>query len=108
MNMKTIILTLAIAASTSAALFAQKIKGSDTCLPLSQKEAEVFMKSNPGASVTVCGCREIHREYDSIGRNLVFFSSVYYRDDDISAEPMWCYCLNCGVRFDPVQEAFAV
>ena len=52
-----------------------------------------------------CGCREIHREYDSIGRNLVFFSSVYYRDDDISAEPMWCYCLHCGVRFDPVQEA---
>ena len=53
--MKSIILTLAIAASTSVALFAQKIKGSDTCLPLSQKEAEVFMKSNPGASVTVTG-----------------------------------------------------
>ena len=42
-------------ASTSLALFAQKIKGSDTCLPLSQKEAEAFMKSNTGASVIVTG-----------------------------------------------------
>ncbi len=31
------------------------IKGSDTVLPLSQKEAEVFMKKNAGASVTVVG-----------------------------------------------------
>ncbi len=34
---------------------AQKIKGSDTMLPLSQKEAEVFMKSNRSAKVTVTG-----------------------------------------------------
>ena len=34
---------------------AQRIKGSDTCLPLSQKEAELFMKANAGASVTVTG-----------------------------------------------------
>ena len=53
--MRRIILTIAIAAITTTALFAQKIKGSDTCLPLSQKEAEIFMKSNPGASVTVTG-----------------------------------------------------
>ncbi|MDR0559781.1 MAG: phosphate ABC transporter substrate-binding protein [Prevotellaceae bacterium] len=34
---------------------AQKIKGSDTMLPLSQKEAESFMKANPKAVVTVTG-----------------------------------------------------
>ena len=34
---------------------AQRIKGSDTMLPLSQKEAEVFMKSNGGTKVTVTG-----------------------------------------------------
>ena len=34
---------------------AQRIKGSDTMLPLSQKEAEVFMKSNGGNKVTVTG-----------------------------------------------------
>ena len=53
--MKSIILTIAFLASTTTAIYAQKIKGSDTCLPLSQKEAEVFMKSNAGTSVTVTG-----------------------------------------------------
>ena len=53
--MKSIILTIAIVAVTSTAIFAQRIKGSDTCLPLSQKEAEVFMKTNSGTSVTVTG-----------------------------------------------------
>ena len=53
--MKSIILTVALVASTSVAIFAQKIKGSDTCLPLSQKEAEVYMKSNSGSSVIVTG-----------------------------------------------------
>ena len=53
--MKSIILTFALLASMSTAIFAQKIKGSDTCLPLSQKEAEVFMKANPGAGITVTG-----------------------------------------------------
>ena len=33
----------------------QKIKGSDTVLPLSQKEAEVYLKANAGKSVTVTG-----------------------------------------------------
>jgi phosphate transport system substrate-binding protein len=32
-----------------------KIKGSDTVLPLTQKEAEVFMKNNPGSSIMVTG-----------------------------------------------------
>jgi phosphate transport system substrate-binding protein len=40
---------------TAGTLAAQKIKGSDTMLPLSQKAAEVFMKSNPSAKITVTG-----------------------------------------------------
>ncbi|MEN9522641.1 MAG: hypothetical protein RL065_1018 [Bacteroidota bacterium] len=32
-----------------------KVKGSDTVLPLSQKEAEKFMKANQGSSITVIG-----------------------------------------------------
>jgi phosphate transport system substrate-binding protein len=53
--MRSIFLTVAIMAITSTAIFAQRVKGSDTCLPLSQKEAETFMKTNSGASVTVTG-----------------------------------------------------
>lgn len=55
--MKKLIL-IALAAITSS-VFAQKvnfkIKGSDTCLPLTQKEAEVYMKNNPGSSIMVTG-----------------------------------------------------
>ena len=36
-------------------LQAQKIKGSDTMLPLSQKAAESFMKKNPSKTLTVTG-----------------------------------------------------
>lgn len=32
-----------------------KIKGSDTVLPLTQKEAEIYMKKNPGSTITVTG-----------------------------------------------------
>jgi len=32
-----------------------KIKGSDTCLPLSQAEAEAYMKKDPNASIAVTG-----------------------------------------------------
>lgn len=32
-----------------------KVKGSDTVLPLTQKEAEIFMKKNPGSKITVIG-----------------------------------------------------
>jgi phosphate transport system substrate-binding protein len=39
----------------SAQVFAQKIKGSDTVLPLSQKEAEDYMKKNKIAELTVTG-----------------------------------------------------
>lgn len=45
------ILFIALALSANA----QRIKGSDTVLPLSQKEAESYMKRTPSASVTVTG-----------------------------------------------------
>jgi phosphate transport system substrate-binding protein len=52
-----IICTLGIATTTAflTDLQAQKIKGSDTMLPLSQKAAESFMKKNPSKTVTVTG-----------------------------------------------------
>jgi len=53
--MRKIILVAAIAASMLSGVQAQKIKGSDTVLPLSQKEAESFMKANPATSVSVTG-----------------------------------------------------
>lgn len=58
--MKKILISLAVIA-LAGMLYAQmqkvicKIKGSDTCLPLSQKEAEAFMKKNPGSSISVTG-----------------------------------------------------
>lgn len=58
--MRRILSTIAIIA-LSATMVAQaqkvvcKIKGSDTCLPLSQKEAESFMKKHSGSAITVTG-----------------------------------------------------
>ncbi|HNX42896.1 MAG TPA: PstS family phosphate ABC transporter substrate-binding protein [Bacteroidales bacterium] len=53
---KMILMALAV---LSIPVFAQKvsfkIKGSDTVLPLTQKEAEVYMKKNPGSSIMVTG-----------------------------------------------------
>ena len=51
---KTILITVILVTALFSAQ-AQRIKGSDTMLPLSQKAAEVFMKSNPSQSVTVTG-----------------------------------------------------
>ena len=45
------IIVLAFAINSQA----QRIKGSDTMLPLSQKEAESYMKANSNAKVTVTG-----------------------------------------------------
>lgn len=58
--MKKLIFALAAIALTGANIAeAQKvvckIKGSDTVLPLSQKEAESYMKKSPGSSITVIG-----------------------------------------------------
>lgn len=44
-----------IAIMGATALVNLKIKGSDTCLPVLQKIAEVYMKKSPGASVTITG-----------------------------------------------------
>jgi len=53
--MKKTILTAVILISALFGAQAQRIKGSDTMLPLSQKEAESFMKANKGKTVTVTG-----------------------------------------------------
>ncbi|MDR1525096.1 MAG: PstS family phosphate ABC transporter substrate-binding protein [Tannerella sp.] len=53
--MKKTILTTIILTVTLSGAQAQRIKGSDTMLPLSQKAAEEFMKANPSHSVTVTG-----------------------------------------------------
>ncbi len=52
--MKTTTILLAFALYTSTG-FAQKLKGSDTVLPLAQKEAENYMKENKMAKITVTG-----------------------------------------------------
>ena len=54
-NMKRVLLISAIVLGTAFGAQAQRIKGSDTCLPMSQKLAEEYMKANRGASVTVTG-----------------------------------------------------
>lgn len=51
--MKKIILAIALICSVAQGTFAQRVKGSDTVLPLAQKEAEMFNKK--GGSVTVTG-----------------------------------------------------
>ena len=57
--MKKIILTLTAIILCVSVINAQKvickIKGSDTCLPLSQKLSEKFMKKYAGSSLTVTG-----------------------------------------------------
>jgi len=52
MKTKSILIALALYTGVSVA---QKIKGSDTVLPLSQKEAENYMKANKSASISVVG-----------------------------------------------------
>ncbi len=53
--MKKIILSVLVLMGVALSANAQKIKGSDTVLPLSQKEAENYMKANPSQTVTVTG-----------------------------------------------------
>ncbi|GHT26351.1 phosphate ABC transporter substrate-binding protein [Bacteroidia bacterium] len=53
--MKTTILTTIMLVAALFGAQAQKIKGSDTMLPLSQKEAESFMKSNASQTIIVTG-----------------------------------------------------
>lgn len=58
--MKKNLLFIAMALMSASMVFGQskvgiKVKGSDTCLPLSQREAENYMKSNKNYSVSVVG-----------------------------------------------------
>ena len=53
--MKKIIFTMAVLIAFVYGTQAQRIKGSDTMLPLSQKAAEEYMKSNPSGTITVTG-----------------------------------------------------
>lgn len=53
--MKKTVLLAAIACLISTTGFAQKIKGSDTCLPLTQTEAEKYMNKDKSAKITVTG-----------------------------------------------------
>lgn len=53
--MKKAILSIIIATICFSGVYAQRIKGSDTVLPLSQQEAASYLKSNPKQSVTVTG-----------------------------------------------------
>ena len=55
---KLALMSLPILIASIAFKFAEvniKVKGSDTVLPLTQKEAEMFMKKNPGSKITVIG-----------------------------------------------------
>lgn len=52
--MKTKIILVALALYVNSTQ-AQKLKGSDTVLPLAQKEAESYMKANKTAKITVIG-----------------------------------------------------
>jgi phosphate transport system substrate-binding protein len=53
--MRQFIFSVVILVASLTAVQAQKIKGSDTVLPLSQKEAEMYMKTYPSETVTVTG-----------------------------------------------------
>lgn len=55
MKRSIIIILAAMAMNVSAQKANFKIKGSDTVLPLTQKEAEVFMNKNAGSSIMVTG-----------------------------------------------------
>lgn len=52
---KRLILAVMAACLFTTNVFAQKIKGSDTCLPLTQTEAENYMNKNKAAKITVTG-----------------------------------------------------
>lgn len=54
MKTRELLLLLALAAATTG-MQAQRIKGSDTVLPIAQQTAERFMTLNPSARVTVTG-----------------------------------------------------
>ena len=54
-TMRNVFIALVALATSTSLATAQKLKGSDSVLPLAQKEAESYMKSNKGTTVTVTG-----------------------------------------------------
>ena len=52
---KNVLITSILIVALTLNLNAQRIKGSDTVLPLTQKEAENYKKDNPSSSVSVTG-----------------------------------------------------
>lgn len=54
-SLKSILIICLSVSICASSLFAQKVKGSDTVLPLAQKEAETYMKKNKGTKITVIG-----------------------------------------------------
>ena len=52
-QVKALFLFILLACSLN--ITAQRIKGSDTVLPVSQETAEIFMKDDPDRRVTVTG-----------------------------------------------------
>mgnify|MGYP000593325493 CR=1 FL=1 len=55
MKKTALLLFLAWLIASPSALLAQRIKGSDTVLPLSQELSEMYMKAHPSATLTVTG-----------------------------------------------------
>ncbi|MCD7898998.1 MAG: phosphate ABC transporter substrate-binding protein [Bacteroides sp.] len=53
--MKKIVLTFAVLMCLGNMAFGQKLKGSDTLLPLVQKESENYSKKNPSSNISVTG-----------------------------------------------------
>ncbi|MBX2985651.1 MAG: PstS family phosphate ABC transporter substrate-binding protein [Bacteroidia bacterium] len=53
--MKKLVLTTLTYALLTSSSFAQKIKGSDTVLPLTQKALEAYKKERPAASLSITG-----------------------------------------------------
>ena len=52
---KTMLSAICIAVMLAQPLFGQRVKGSDTVLPLTQKEAEEYLKTNKSAKLTITG-----------------------------------------------------
>ena len=71
--MKKLFIAALLLAVTIQTSFAQRIKGSDTVLPLAQKESESYLKKNPSSKITVTG-----------GGSGVCLSSLVYFTTDIA------------------------
>lgn len=54
-NFKSIAIAIVVVATQICTAQKIVVKGSDTVLPLAQKEAEMYMKANPSANITVVG-----------------------------------------------------